>query len=126
MMTKSKGNTLYCRGVTTNHEGKKVNMGMTKLVVHVAHCVYLILLYEHQTDKCEDSTHCHRYNTANSKRRTINCEVKKEYFEHDATNHGCIRHHYEHSKLNYKSKAASTDDHRPNSRQPTTNFDYGS
>ena len=32
------------------------------------------------------------------------------------TNHDCIRHHHEHSKLNYEPNVASSESCRPNSR----------
>ena len=41
---------------------------------------------------------------------------KREYFEHNTTNLGCITHHYENSKLNYKPKTANSESHRTNSR----------
>ena len=42
--------------------------------------------------------------------------VYREYFEHNTTNHGCIKHYYEHSKLKYKPKTANSESHRANNR----------
>ena len=40
----------------------------------------------------------------------------REYFEQNTINHGCITHHYEHSKLNYEPNTANFESHRTNSR----------
>ena len=94
--------------------------------MQIAHCMYLVLDPEHNTDNSLHSTHYYRNSTANSKHGTLNCGGKKEYFEHDKINYDCITHHYEHSKSNYEPKAAKPDSHRPNSRQQPTNFCYDS
>ena len=105
-------------------------MGVRKQVAQIAQRIYLVLYYEHNTNNSQDSTHQHRYNTANtivvntnvqyqyqcSKHKTLNCGGKKEHFEHNTTNPACIAHHYEHSKLDYKPRTATCDNHKPNSR----------
>ena len=51
--------------------------------------------------------HCHKYDTVNSQWRTLKCGGKRKHFEHNTTNNGCIAHHCEHSKLNYRPKTAN-------------------
>ena len=70
--------------------------------------MHMLLDYEHSTNNSMNATH-HKYDTANSQCRTFNYRGKSEYFEHNKTNHGCIMHHYEHSKLNYKPNTANSE-----------------
>ena len=78
--------------------------------------MHMVLDYEHNTNNSKDGTHCHKYDIANSQRRTFNYGDKRKYFEHNTTNHGCITHHYEHSELNDKPKTANSVSHKTNIR----------
>ena len=73
-------------------------MEVKKQAVLIAHCIYLVLDYEHNLSDSEDLTHYHRYTTANSKRITLTCVRKKEYFEQNIIDHKCATHHFELSK----------------------------
>ena len=91
-------------------------MRVRKQLVQIAHCMHLVLDYEHNTDNSKGSTHYHKYDTANSQHRTLNYGGERKHFEHNTTNNGCITHHYEHSKLNCQPKTANSESHRTNSR----------
>ena len=39
---------------------------------------------------------------------------KREHFEHNTINRGCITHPYEHRKLNCPPKTANSESHRTN------------
>ena len=87
-MSDSKGNTLYYGSVTINYEGKKLNNKGEKASCANSSLNAYVLGYEHNTENSKDSTHYHKYQTANSQRRTHNYGGTRKRFEHYTTNDG--------------------------------------